>query len=179
MRALITMARIIDRINERLGRIAVWLVLIACAVSAANAVSRYAFDLSSNAWLELQWYLFTAMVLLGAPFVLSVNGHVRVDVLYGRAEPRTRVWIDLLGLIFFLLPVAGLVAYLAWPFFLESFRGNEMSGNAGGLLRWPVKVLLPVGFGMLLLQGVAEIVKRIGYLRGMIELDSQYEKPLQ
>ncbi|RPI39338.1 MAG: TRAP transporter small permease subunit [Betaproteobacteria bacterium] len=179
MRALITMARIIDQANERLGRIAVWLVLIACVVSAGNAVSRYALDLSSNAWLELQWYLFTAMVLLGAPFVLSANGHVRVDILYGRAEPRTRAWIDLLGLVFFLLPMAALIAFLAWPFFVESFLGGETSSNAGGLLRWPVKLLLPVGFGLLFLQGVAEIIKRIAYLRGMLDLDSHYEKPLQ
>jgi len=179
MTVLITTARVIDRVNERLGRVAAWLVLIACVVSAGNAVSRYAFDLSSNAWLELQWYLFTAMVLLGAPFVLSANGHVRVDVLYGRTEPRTRAWIDLLGLIFFLLPMAGLIAFLSWPFFVESFRGGEISSNAGGLLRWPVKLLLPVGFGLLLLQAVAEIIKRVAYLRGMLELDSHYEKPLQ
>ena len=179
MTVLITTARIIDRINERLGRIAAWLVLIACVVSAGNAVSRYAFDLSSNAWLELQWYLFTAMVLLGAPFVLSANGHVRVDILYGQAKPRTRAWIDLLGLVFFLLPMAALIAFLSWPFFVESFQGGEISSNAGGLLRWPVKLLLPVGFGLLLLQAVAEIIKRVAYLRGLLELDSHYEKPLQ
>ncbi len=179
MRALLTLARAIDLLNERVGRIAVWLVLASCGISAANALSRYALDLSSNAWLELQWYLFAGMVLLGAPAVLSTNGHVRVDVLYGRAAPRTRAWIDLLGMIFFLLPTAVLAAHLAWPFFLESYRGNEISGNAGGLLRWPVKLLLPVGFGLLVLQGLAEIVKRIAYLRGLIALDSHYEKPLQ
>jgi TRAP-type mannitol/chloroaromatic compound transport system permease small subunit len=179
MRALLTLARAIDAINARLGRIAVWLVLLSCAISAGNAISRYAFDVSSNAWLELQWYLFAGMVLLGAPFVLSVNGHVRVDVLYGRAAPRTRAWIDLLGLLLFLLPTAALVAYVAWPFFLESYRGGETSGNAGGLLRWPVKLLLPVGFGLLVLQAVAEVVKRIAYLRGLITLDAHYEKPLQ
>jgi TRAP-type mannitol/chloroaromatic compound transport system permease small subunit len=179
MRALLTAARFIDRINARLGRIAAWLVLLTCSISAANAVSRYAFDMSSNAWLELQWYLFTGMVLLGAPFVLSVNGHVRVDVLYGRGGPRTRAWIDLLGLIFFLLPTTGLLAALAWPFFLDSYLDAEMSGNAGGLLRWPVKLLLPLGFGLLALQGLAEIVKRIAYLRGIAGLDAHYEKPLQ
>ena len=179
MRALLTLARAIDTINERVGRFAVWLVLVSCGISAANALSRYALDVSSNAWLEMQWYLFAGMVLLGAPSVLSTNGHVRVDVFYGRAAPRTRAWIDLMGMIFFLLPTAAFAAYLAWPFLLESYRGNEMSGNAGGLLRWPVKLLLPVGFGLLALQGFAEIAKRIAYLRGLITLDSHYEKPLQ
>ena len=119
------------------------------------------------------------MVLLGAPWVLNINGHVRVDVLYGRAQARTRVWIDLLGLVFFLLPTAALAAYLSWPFFLDAFHSGEMSGNAGGLLRWPVKLLLPVGFVLLLLQGAAEIIKRIAHLRGVIRLDAHYEAPLQ
>jgi TRAP-type mannitol/chloroaromatic compound transport system permease small subunit len=111
--------------------------------------------------------------------VLSVNGHVRVDVLYGRAAARTRAWIDLAGMLLFLLPVAVLLAYLSWPFFLDAYRSNEVSGNAGGLLRWPVKLLFPLGFGLLCLQGLAEVVKRIAYLRGMIALDAHYEKPLQ
>ena len=179
MRAWLEIARFIDRINERLGRVAVWLVLVTCVISAGNAASRYALGLSSNAWLELQWYLFTAMVLLGAPFVLTANGHVRVDVLYSRAQPRTRVWIDLLGLIFFLLPTAGLIAYLSWPLFIDSFQSHEMSGNAGGLLRWPVKLLLPIGFVLLVLQGVAEVIKRIAHLRGLLPLDSHYEAPVQ
>ncbi len=179
MRAALALARIIDAINERLGRVAVWLVLIACLVSATNAVSRYAFDLSSNAWLELQWYLFAGMVLFGAPYVLNKNGHVRVDILYGRASERTRAWIDLLGLLVFLLPVSGFIAYMAWPFFIESFHGNEMSSNAGGLLRWPVKLIIPFGFAMLVLQGLSEVIKRIAYLQGRIELDANYEKPLQ
>lgn len=179
MRVALALAGIIDRINERLGRVAVWLVLIACLVSAANAVSRYAFDASSNAWLELQWYLFAAIVLFGAPRVLDVNGHVRVDVLYGRTSNRTRALIDLLGLVFFLLPISAYVAWMAWPFFLESFHTHEMSGNAGGLLRWPVKLMLPVGFALLVLQGIAEAIKRIAYLQGRIALDAHYEKPLQ
>jgi len=179
MRAALALANIIDRINARLGRIAVWLVLIACLVSAANAVSRYAFAASSNAWLELQWYLFAAIVLLGAPHVLSANGHVRVDILYGRASNRNKALIDLAGLVFFLLPICGYVAWMAWPFFLESFRHQEMSSNAGGLLRWPVKLMLPLGFGLLVLQGCAEVIKRIAYLQGRITLDAHYEKPLQ
>jgi len=179
MRAALALAGIIDRINARLGRLAVWLVLIACLVSAANAISRYAFAASSNAWLELQWYLFAAIVLFGAPQVLNANGHVRVDLLYGRASDRTRALIDLAGLLFFLLPICGYVAWMAWPFFLESFRGGELSNNAGGLVRWPVKLMLPVGFGLLVLQGLAEVVKRIAYLQGRIELSAHYEKPLQ
>lgn len=179
MRAALALAGIIDRINARFGRLAVWLVLIACLVSAGNAVSRYAFDASSNAWLELQWYLFAAIVLFGAPQVLNANGHVRVDILYGRASSRTRALIDLLGLAFFLLPICAYVAWMAWPFFLESFRSNEVSGNAGGLVRWPVKLMLPLGFGLLVLQGLAEVIKRVAYLRGRIALDAHYEKPLQ
>lgn len=179
MRAALALAGIIDRISERLGRLAVWLVLIACLLSAANAVSRYALDASSNAWLELQWYLFAAIVLLGAPHVLKVNGHVRVDILYGRASSRIRALIDLLGLLFFLLPITGYVAWMAWPFFLESFLNHEMSSNAGGLLRWPVKLLLPAGFALLVMQGISEAIKRVAYLRGRIALDAAYAKPLQ
>jgi TRAP-type mannitol/chloroaromatic compound transport system permease small subunit len=179
MHLLLKIARAIDALNAGFGRIAIWLVLIACLVSAGNAVSRYALDLSSNAWLELQWYMFAAMVMLGAPFVLNVNGHVRVDIFYGHAQARTRVWIDLLGLVFFLLPVMTAIMVMSWPFFVESWRGNEMSGNAGGLLRWPVKLVIPVGCGLVVLQALSEIVKRIGFLLGLIEMSAQYEKPLQ
>jgi TRAP-type mannitol/chloroaromatic compound transport system permease small subunit len=179
MRGLLQVARGIDAMNAMFGRIAVWLVLLACAVSAGNAVSRYAFDLSSNAWLELQWYMFAGMVMLGAPFVLNVNAHVRVDILYGNASPRTRVWIDLTGLVLFLLPVMIALMVMSWPFFVESYLGHEISGNAGGLLRWPVKLIIPVGFGLMVLQGIAEVIKRIGFLLGLIEMNAQYEKPLQ
>jgi TRAP-type mannitol/chloroaromatic compound transport system permease small subunit len=179
MQALLKLARGIDAMNAAFGRIAVWLVLLACAISAGNAVSRYAFDLSSNAWLELQWYMFAGMVMLGAPFVLNVNGHVRVDIFYGRSAPRTRAWIDLAGLVFFLLPVMTAMMVMSWPFFVESWLGSEMSMNAGGLLRWPVKLVIPLGFALMVLQGIAEIIKRIAFLAGSIEMDAQYEKPLQ
>jgi TRAP-type mannitol/chloroaromatic compound transport system permease small subunit len=179
MQALLKLARLIDAVNAGFGRIAVWLVLAACAVSAGNAVSRYALDLSSNAWLELQWYMFAAMVLLGAPFVLKENGHVRVDIFYGHASTRTRVWIDLLGLVFFLLPVMIAIMAMSWPFFVASYLGDETSGNAGGLSRWPVKLVIPVGFALMVLQGFSEIVKRIAFLLGLIEMSAQYEKPLQ
>ena len=179
MQLLLKLARAIDAVNAVFGRIAAWLVLLACAVSAANATSRYALDLSSNAWLELQWYMFAGMVMLGAPFVLKVNGHVRVDIFYGHASPRTRVWIDLAGLGLFLLPVMIAIMIMSWPFFVESYLGHEISGNAGGLVRWPVKLIIPVGFALMTLQGVAEIIKRIAFLRGLIEMNAQYERPLQ
>jgi TRAP-type mannitol/chloroaromatic compound transport system permease small subunit len=179
MRILLRIAHVIDALNARLGRIAVWLVLAACAVSAGNAVSRYAFDLSSNAWLELQWYLFTGIVMLGAPYVLNINGHVRVDVLYGRRPPRAQAWIDLLGFVFFLLPMTVAAAWMAWPFFAESYAVGEISSNAGGLVRWPVKLLIPAGFVLMALQGLSEIVKRIAFLQGLIALDAHYERPLQ
>jgi TRAP-type mannitol/chloroaromatic compound transport system permease small subunit len=179
MQVLLKLARAIDRANAAFGRVAVWLVLLACLVSAGNAISRYAFDLSSNAWLELQWYMFAGMVMLGAPFVLNVNGHVRVDLLYGQASERTRAWIDLLGLVFFLQPVMIAMMVMSWPFFVESYVHGETSGNAGGLLRWPVKLLIPLGFALMVLQGLAEIIKRVAFLLGRTALDARYEKPLQ
>lgn len=179
MDGLLRVARGIDWLNEKVGRLAVWAVLISCMVSAVNASLRYLISSSSNAWLELQWYLFGVIVLLGAPFVLKVNEHVRVDVIYSRLTPRRQAMVDLLGMIFFLLPAAILLAWMSWPWFVDSFIHNEMSSNAGGLIRWPVKLLLPLGFFLLLLQGLSEIIKRIGYLRGVHAMDTHYERPLQ
>lgn len=179
MDGLLRIARGIDWLNEKVGRLAVWAVLISCMVSAVNASLRYLISSSSNAWLELQWYLFGVMVLLGAPFVLKVNEHVRVDVIYSRLEPRRQAMIDLFGMIFFLMPAAVLLAWMSWPWFVDSFVHNEMSSNAGGLVRWPVKLLLPVGFFLLMLQGVSEVIKRVGYLRGVYTMDTHYERPLQ
>jgi len=167
MKGLLGFAHGIDWLNARVGRLAVWAVLIACMVSAVNATLRYLISNSSNAWLELQWYLFAAIVLLGAPFVLKVNEHVRVDVIYSRLSSRGQATIDLLGLIFFLMPAVCLLAWMSWPWFVDSFTHNEMSSNAGGLIRWPVKLALPVGFALLALQGVAEIIKRVAFLRGL------------
>lgn len=179
MQGFLRISNGIDWINEKVGRIAVWAVLVSCLVSAINASLRYLISSSSNAWLELQWYLFGVMVLLGAPFVLRVNEHVRVDVVYSRLEPRKQAMVDLFGLIFFLMPAAVLLAWMSWPWFVDSFVNNEMSSNAGGLVRWPVKLLMPLGFGLLMLQGVSEIIKRIAYLRGLISMDTHYERPLQ
>jgi TRAP-type mannitol/chloroaromatic compound transport system permease small subunit len=140
---------------------------------------RYGFNLSSNAWLEIQWYLFAGMVMLGGAYTLAVNEHVRVDVLYSHYSARTRVWVDLFGAIFFLLPMSVMIGWMSWPLFINSYDIGEISGNAGGLLRWPVKILIPLGFLLLTLQGVSEIIKRIANLTGHLQLDSRYERPMQ
>jgi TRAP-type mannitol/chloroaromatic compound transport system permease small subunit len=160
------LARGIDALNEAVGQSVKWLVLAATLVSAINASLRYGFDLSSNAWLELQWYLFALIFLLGAGYTLKHNGHVRIDVLYGRFSQRGKAWVDLLGGVLFLLPVAGLMAWFSWGVFAESWAIQEVSADSGGLLRWPIKLALPVGFGLLFLQGVAETIKRAGMLAG-------------
>ena len=170
MKSLLALARLIDALTERVGRVVIWLVLVATLISAGNALVRYLIGESSNAWLEIQWYLFGAMFLLGAGYTLKHNGHVRIDILYNRLGPRGQAWIDLAGGLLFLLPMAGLLAWLAWPMFLDAWLTHEMSPDAGGLLRWPVKLLLPVGFGLLALQGVAEAIKRLGVLSGHLVL---------
>ena len=179
MGGLLTASRIIDAINDRFGTLATWLVLFACLISAGNAVSRYALNISSNAWLEVQWYMFAAIVLFGAPYTLKVNGHVRVDVFYGAFSERTRIWIDLIGGIFALLPFCAILVYFTWPWFLESWRINEASSNAGGLVRWPIKLMLPIGFALMALQGFSEIAKRIAALKDSYRLEYRYETPLQ
>ena len=179
MYVLLQISKAIDTLNRRIGLIAVWLVLVACVISAANALMRYGFSLSSNAWLEIQWYLFGAMVMLGGAWTLALNEHVRVDVLYSRYGNRTRLWVDLLGAIFFLLPMSVMIGWMSWPLFLNSYEIGEISGNAGGLIRWPVKLLIPLGFLLLTLQGISEIIKRIANLTGHLALEAHYERPLQ
>ena len=179
MNALLTLSRLIDALNEKAGLVANGLVLAACFISAGNALMRYGFSLSSNAWLEIQWYLFAGMVMLGASYTLKVNGHVRVDVFYSRYSERARLWLDLLGGILFLLPMAVIIGWLSWPLFANSYAVGEISANAGGLLRWPVKILIPLGFLLLALQGVSEIIKRVAALTGRIRLDARYERPAQ
>lgn len=179
MGVLLSLSRFIDAMNERLGWIANAAILVSCLVSAANAFSRYAFNLSSNAWLEIQWYLFAVVVMLGTSYVLRMNEHVRVDLLYGNVSPRVQLWIDLLGTIVFLMPATLLLAYMSWPLFTDSWRLQEMSTNAGGLIRWPVKLLLPLGFVLLSLQGLSEIIKRAAALRGYVRIDTRYERPVQ
>jgi TRAP-type mannitol/chloroaromatic compound transport system permease small subunit len=148
-------------------------------ICAGNAFVRYGVDWSSNGLLEIQWYLFAACVMLGAAQVLRVNEHVRVDVIYGTLKSKSRVWIDLFGLAFFLMPAMILFAYLSWPLFVGMYVSGEISGNAGGLIRWPVMMLLPLGFALMALQGVSEMIKRVGWLRGSYQMDLTYERPLQ
>ncbi len=179
LKPLLAFAHVVDWITDRFAVVAKWAVLLSCLVSAGNAVVRYLFSFSSNAWLEMQWYMFAACVMLGAAQVLRLNEHVRVDLVYGHLASRTRAWIDLLGLIGFVLPVMGLMLYFSWPVFLGMLLSNEASANAGGLVRWPAMLMLPLGFTLMLLQAVAEIIKRIGWLAHVYEMDLHYERPLQ
>lgn len=182
MGPLIAFSRGVDRLNAAVGKLADWAVLLSCAISAGNAFVRYGVSYSSNAWLEVQWYLFGATVMLGASYTLFRNEHVRVDLVYGNLGERARLWVDVFGFIVFLLPAVALLTWMTWPFFLDSFLRDEGSPNAGGLLRWPVKLLLPVGFLLLLLQGLSELIKRIALLRGIrpaAEVVVEYHRPEQ
>jgi len=169
MKFLLRISRGVDRLNEQIGRVVLWLILIAVLISAGNAIIRKAFDTSSNAWLEVQWYLFSAVFLLCAGYTLLRNEHVRIDVLLHRLPKRTQIWIDIFGLVFFLLPAAVLIAWLAWPIFVRAYVSHEMSENAGGLVRWPVYILAPAGFALLALQGLSELIKRFAFLQGLID----------
>jgi TRAP-type mannitol/chloroaromatic compound transport system permease small subunit len=167
LNALLRFTRVIDAVNDRIGRIVMWLVLAAVLVSAVNASVRKAFSISSNAYLELQWYLFSAVFLLGAGYTLLKNEHVRIDALAGRWSRRTQVWIDVVGIVVFLLPLCAWVVLQSWPVFWQAYTSGEMSSNAGGLIRWPAYLLLPLGFALLGLQAFSELVKRIAWLRGL------------
>ncbi len=169
----------VDWISEQFGTFAAWTVLLAAGISAGNAVVRYGLDISSNGWLEIQWYLFAATVMLGAPMVLKRNEHVRVDLIYGSISSKVQVYVDLFGLILFLIPVMGFLVWLSFPLFLKMLLSGEVSSNAGGLVRWPAMMLLPLGFGWVCLQGVSEVIKRIAHLKGFIVMDTHYEKPVQ
>jgi TRAP-type mannitol/chloroaromatic compound transport system permease small subunit len=202
MEFLLALARSIDRLNDRLGAFAAWAALLSCLISAANALVRYGLGWGSNAFLEIQWYLFAAGVMLGAAQVLRLNEHVRVDIFYSRISSRAKVVVDLLGLLGFLLPVVLYLGGLSWDFFLvkltsglqagdsvaslglsgyvaKLITSGEMSPSAGGLIRWPVALLLPLGFDLVALQGLAEVVKRIAWLQHRLEMDTHYERPLQ
>ena len=179
MKLLLGLSRAIDAVNQRLSFVADWLVLLSCLISAGNAFSRYAFNISSNAWLEIQWYMFGAVVLLGASYTLKKNEHVRVDIVYANVSTRRQIGIDIFGFILFLLPATIIMAYLSWPIFYNSWSQGEISANAGGLVRWPVKILLPIGFALVSLQGISELIKRIAMLSGHMKVDLHYERPLQ
>jgi TRAP-type mannitol/chloroaromatic compound transport system permease small subunit len=179
MNALLALSRGIDKLNDKFAVVAIWAVLLSCAISALNAVVRYAFNYSSNGFTEIQWYLFAGVVMLGAAQVLRVNEHVRVDVLYGMYGGRGQAIVDMLGFIFFLMLSMSVMLYYSWPLFVKMFISGEMSSNAGGLIRWPVMFLLPLGFSLMLLQGLSEIIKRIAWLTHKYEGDFHYERPLQ
>ncbi len=179
MSALLKFVTAMDWLSERLGRLASWTVLFAALISAGNAFVRYGADWSSNGLLEIQWYLFAWMVMVGAPYVLKVNEHVRVDLIYGKLTQNGPVYVDIFGLVFFLLPIMGYLAWLSFPYFLNTLVTGEMSQNAGGLIRWPATLAMPVGFAMVWLQGLSELIKRVAYLRGEYAMDTHYEKPLQ
>lgn len=179
MPAFLAVSRLIDRASQIASRVAEWLVLGACLISAGNASVRYLFGYSSNGLLEIQWYLFGALVFLGAAHTLRVNEHVRVDLVYSSVSDRARLWIDAAGFALFLIPVAAYLTYLCIPFFVRSWQLGESSNNAGGLILWPIKLVLPFGFALLTLQGASELIKRVAALQGDLALDTHYEKPLQ
>ncbi|MBX3631498.1 MAG: TRAP transporter small permease subunit [Simplicispira sp.] len=168
MQALLSFSRGIDWLNERVGRAVIWLILASTVISGLNAVVRKAFNYSSNGFLEVQWYLFAAAFLLAAGYTLLHREHVRVDVVSSRFSKRTQIWLDVVGFAFFLTPVCLTVLWFAFPFFLQGYQSGEMSSNAGGLIRWPVYLMMPLGFGLLLLQGWSELIKRIAFLKGLI-----------
>jgi len=179
MKFLLKFSAAVDWMNAKLALMANACVLLACLVSAANAMIRYAFDISSNAWLELQWYMFAVVVMFGASYTLQRNEHVRVDVIYMNLSERKQQWVDIIGTAVFLLPACAVIGWFSWPFFMQSWSTNEVSSNAGGLLRWPVKFIVPLGFALLFLQGLSEIIKRIAALEGEKVDLVKYERPDQ
>jgi len=166
---LLALSRLIDALNRKVGQWVIWLILASTLISAINAVVRKVFNYSSNAFLEVQWYLFAGSFLLAAGYTLLNNEHVRIDVVVSRFSKRTQIWLDVFGFLFFLLPLCAVVLYFSIPFFLQGWRSNEMSANAGGLILWPVYALMPLGFALLLLQGVSELIKRLAFLMGLID----------
>jgi TRAP-type mannitol/chloroaromatic compound transport system permease small subunit len=165
--ALLKLSQRIDALTERIGKTAPWLVLVVVVVSAGNALMRYTINFSSNALLEVQWYLFGMIFLACAGFTLLRNEHVRIDLISGRFSKRGQTWIDIFGIVFFLMPMAVAILVLSWPVFVSSFMSNEMSNSPGGLIVWPARFLIPAGFLLLILQAVSELIKRVGFLKGL------------
>lgn len=166
MTGLLVFSRLVDRLNLWIGKLAMWFILATTLISAGNAIVRKAFDMSSNALLEIQWYLFAGVFMLGAGYAFLRNAHVRIDFIAGRLSPRTRNWIDVIGILAVLVPFCVICIDLSWPLFANAWRTGEMSSNAGGLIRWPVYLLIPLGFTLLLLQGLSEVIKRAAFLTG-------------
>ena len=175
MHALLRLSSAIDRMNERIGKLVAWLGLAAVVVCTANAIARYAFNVASNAWLELQWYFNAAVFLLIAAYALRRNEHVRIDVINGRLSPRAQAWIDILGGLLMLLPAVAIIAWYSWPSLVNSYTIQEYSSDPGGLIRWPVRLLIPVAFTLLGLQAISEIIKRVGFLKGLVPA-TEFEK---
>lgn len=169
MRALLKFSNAVDWVNAQIGKYVIWLILASTVISAVNAVIRKVFNMSSNAYLEVQWYLFAAAFLLAAGYTLLHGEHVKIDVVSSKLSKRGQIWIDIIGFSVFLTPVCLAILYYGIPFFLQGYRSNEMSGNAGGLIRWPVYAMIPLGFGLLMLQGWSELIKRIAFLKGLID----------
>ena len=168
MKGLLALSRAIDALTERVGRFVYWLILVVVIISALNATVRKLFNYSSNAYLEIQWYLFSFIFLVGAGYTFLRNEHVRIDIITGRLSPRAQNWIDVIGIVFFLFPMAIIIGWLSWPLFMDSFVRHEVSTNAGGLIIWPARLIVPIGFALLLVQGVSELIKRIAFLSGAI-----------
>ncbi|WP_394756913.1 TRAP transporter small permease subunit [Rhodoferax sp.] len=169
MRALLKFSNAIDWLNSLIGRHVIWLIFASAVISSANAIVRKAFNVSSNAYLEVQWYLFAAAFLLASAYTLLNGEHVKIDVIYSHRSKRAQMWIDVIGLTFFLTPFCIAILWFSVPFFLKGWSSGEMSPNTGGLIRWPVYVMIPLGFGLLLLQGWSELIKRLAFLQGLIE----------
>ncbi len=169
MTPLLKLSGLIDRVNERVGRLTMWLVLAAVLISAGNAIVRKAFNIGSNAFLEIQWYIFAAIFMLGVGYVMLKNAHVRIDFISSRLSKRTNAWIDAIGIVIFTIPLSIIMIDLGWPLFARALQSGEMSQNAGGLIRWPALMLVPLGFAILLLQSISELIKRIAFLRGVLD----------
>jgi TRAP-type mannitol/chloroaromatic compound transport system permease small subunit len=168
MTGLLSLSGLIDRLTTLIGKLSMWLILATTLISAGNAIVRKAFDISSNGLLEIQWYLFAAVFMLGAGYGFLKNSHVRIDFISSRLSDRSRNWVDIGGILLVLFPLCVLLISLSWPSFTNAYTNGEMSQNAGGLIRWPVYLLVPLGFGLLMMQGISELIKRIAYLRGLI-----------
>ncbi|OQW54068.1 MAG: C4-dicarboxylate ABC transporter [Proteobacteria bacterium SG_bin9] len=179
MRFLLSITDKIDWMTEQVGQWLKWLVLFSSIISAGNALVRYIFHNSSNAWLEIQWYMFGAMFMLAAGYALKHEEHVRVDVLFSKMTPKQQAWVDVFGGIFFLLPMAILIGWMAIPMVINSYKITEYSSDAGGLLRWPIKLVIPLGFALLAVQGVAEVIKKYAIATGVRAPGKLYERPVQ